>query len=87
MAKRSNTSAHNRSHQHHRNGIKRARGVPLWFPKGMNRKFLRNVRAAKKGMERKAKAGGGGSEKDSTNDLTSICFLAPHRNCHSRRKR
>ena len=54
MAKRSNTSAHNRSHQHHRNGIKRARNVPLWFPKGMNSKFLRNVRYAKEGLNKKS---------------------------------
>jgi large subunit ribosomal protein L29e len=63
MAKRSNTSAHNRSHQHHRNGIKRARNVPLWFPKGMNKKFLRNIKAAKKDMARKAKAGGDSEKK------------------------
>lgn len=54
MAKRSNTSAHNRSHQHHRNGIKKARNVPLWFPKGMNSKFLRNVKYAKAGQNKKA---------------------------------
>ena len=53
MAKRSNTSAHNRSHQHHRNGIKKARNVPLWFPKGMNSKFLRNVKYAKQGLNKK----------------------------------
>ena len=53
MAKRSNTSAHNRSHQHHRNGIKKARNVPLWFPKGMNSKFLRNVKYAKEGQNKK----------------------------------
>ena len=52
MAKRSNTSAHNRSHQHHRNGIKRCIGVKLWFPKGMNARFLRNVRHAKAGLNR-----------------------------------
>lgn len=54
MAKRSNTSAHNRSHQHHRNGIKKARNVPLWFPKGMNSKFLRNVAYAKAGLNKKS---------------------------------
>lgn len=53
MAKRSNTSAHNRSHQQHRNGIKRARNVPLWFPKGMNSRFLRNVKNARKGLNKK----------------------------------
>lgn len=53
MAKRSNTSAHNRSHQHHRNGIKRARNVPLWFPQGMNKKFLLNAKYAKAGLNKK----------------------------------
>ena len=56
MAKRSNTSAHNRSHQHHRNGIKKARNVPLWFTKGMNSKFLRNVKYAKLGLEKKSES-------------------------------
>jgi large subunit ribosomal protein L29e len=56
MAKRSNTSAHNRSHQQHRNGIKKAGVVPLWFPKGMNSRFLRNVKFAKLGVEKKKKA-------------------------------
>jgi large subunit ribosomal protein L29e len=63
MAKRSNTSAHNRSHQQHRNGIKRADNVQLWFPKGMNVKFLRNVKAAKKGIARKTKGGGGSDDE------------------------
>lgn len=49
MAKRSNTSAHNRNHQQHRNGIKDRRNAPLWFPKGMNAKFLKNVRHCKEG--------------------------------------
>ena len=53
MAKRSNTSAHNRSHQHHRNGIKKCGKVPLWFEKGMNVSFLRNFRRAKRGLEKK----------------------------------
>lgn len=53
MAKRSNTSAHNRSHQYHRNGIKKARNVQLWFTKGMNSKFLRNVKYAKAGLNKK----------------------------------
>ena len=53
MAKRSNTSAHNRSHQWHRNGIKKARNVPLWFPKGMNSRFLRNVANSRKGLNKK----------------------------------
>lgn len=52
MAKRSNTSAHNRSHQYHRNGIKKARNVQLWFTKGMNSKFLRNVKYAKAGLNK-----------------------------------
>jgi large subunit ribosomal protein L29e len=52
MAKRSNTSAHNRSHQQHRNGIKKCRNVGLWFPKGMNAAFLRNQRYARKGMKK-----------------------------------
>jgi len=52
MAKRSNTSAHNRNHQQHRNGIKKARNVPLWFPKGMNKKFLRNQKFAKMGLNK-----------------------------------
>ena len=53
MAKRSNTSAHNRSHQYHRNGIKKARNVQLWFTKGMNSKFHRNVKYAKAGLNKK----------------------------------
>jgi len=44
----------NRSHQLHRNGIKKARNVPLWFPKGMNNKFLRNVKAAREGLNKKS---------------------------------
>ena len=53
MAKRSNTSAHNRAHQHHRNGIKRCPAIKLWFEKGMNARFLRNARWAKKGLNKK----------------------------------
>jgi large subunit ribosomal protein L29e len=69
MAKRSNTSAHNRSHQQHRNGIKKPGKVDLWFTKGMNSKFLRNLKAVKLGIEKKKKAdakaakGGKGSKK------------------------
>jgi large subunit ribosomal protein L29e len=53
MAKRKNTCAHNRNHQHHRNGIHKAGKVPLWFPKGMNKKFLRNLRFAREGQNKK----------------------------------
>ncbi|EAX98440.1 hypothetical protein TVAG_021190 [Trichomonas vaginalis G3] len=52
MAKRSNTSAHNRSHQHHRNGIHKCVVKKLWFEKGMNAKFLRNARYAKAGQNK-----------------------------------
>jgi hypothetical protein len=39
--------------QQHRNGIKKAQKVPLCFPKGMNSKFLRNVKHAKEGLAKK----------------------------------
>jgi hypothetical protein len=55
VAKHNNTSTHIGSHQQHRNGIKKAGKVPLWFPKGMNGKFLRNVKYTKAELDKKKK--------------------------------
>ncbi|ELR23971.1 ribosomal L29e protein family [Acanthamoeba castellanii str. Neff] len=48
MAKSKNHTAHNQGHKNHRNGIKRAPNQRHVSTKGMDPKFLRNQRFAKK---------------------------------------
>jgi len=50
MAKSKNHTAHNQSYKAHRHGIKKPRRQRYTSTKGMEPKFLRNQRAAKKGM-------------------------------------
>ncbi|XP_042516945.1 60S ribosomal protein L29-1-like [Macadamia integrifolia] len=48
MAKSKNHTAHNQSHKAHRNGIKKPRRHRHTSTKGMDPKFLRNQRYARK---------------------------------------
>jgi large subunit ribosomal protein L29e len=48
MAKSKNHTAHNQSHKAHRNGIKRPRWQKYSKTKGMNPKYLKNLKWAKK---------------------------------------
>eukprot|EP00250_Pteridium_aquilinum_P022618 c2546_g1_i1 orf=208-396(-) len=48
MAKSKNHTAHNQTHKAHKNGIKKAKKHKYTSRKGMDPKFLRNQRYAKK---------------------------------------
>ncbi|XP_020586459.1 60S ribosomal protein L29-1-like [Phalaenopsis equestris] len=48
MAKSKNHTAHNQSHKAHKNGIKKPRRQRQSSTKGMDPKFLRNQRHARK---------------------------------------
>uniref|UniRef100_A0A7N0UJQ5 60S ribosomal protein L29 n=1 Tax=Kalanchoe fedtschenkoi TaxID=63787 RepID=A0A7N0UJQ5_KALFE len=48
MAKSKNHTAHNQSHKAHKNGIKKPRNHRNASTKGMDPKFLRNQRYARK---------------------------------------
>eukprot|EP00981_Chlorochromonas_danica_P003719 scaffold686_cov177-Ochromonas_danica.AAC.3 len=48
MGKRKNHTARNQTNKAHRNGIKKARDYPAKSLKGVDPKFLRNMRFAKK---------------------------------------
>jgi large subunit ribosomal protein L29e len=48
MAKSKNHTAHNQSYKAHRNGIKKVKKQKYTSRKGMDPKFLRNQRYAKK---------------------------------------
>ncbi|XP_078446850.1 large ribosomal subunit protein eL29z-like [Wolffia australiana] len=61
MAKSKNHTAHNQSRKAHRNGIKKPRRHPKTSTKGMDPKFLRNQRYARKHNK---KAGESGSEQE-----------------------
>ncbi|PRP89584.1 hypothetical protein PROFUN_00848 [Planoprotostelium fungivorum] len=50
MAKSKNHTNHNQGHKNHRNGIKRAQQHKYSTTKGMDTKFLRNQRFAKRGL-------------------------------------
>jgi len=54
MAKAKNHTNHNQSKKNHRNGIKKAKTHKYRSLKGMDPKFLRNQRFAKKGQLKKA---------------------------------
>eukprot|EP00525_Craspedostauros_australis_P013008 CAMPEP_0198135048 /NCGR_PEP_ID=MMETSP1442-20131203/60388_1 /TAXON_ID= /ORGANISM="Craspedostauros australis, Strain CCMP3328" /LENGTH=58 /DNA_ID=CAMNT_0043796207 /DNA_START=421 /DNA_END=597 /DNA_ORIENTATION=- len=55
MVKQKNTCAHNNAHKAHANGIKKAKRTKFVSQKGMDPKFLRNQKFAKKynGSKRK----------------------------------
>ncbi|KAK1281167.1 60S ribosomal protein L29-2 [Acorus gramineus] len=59
MAKSKNHTAHNQSYKAHKNGIKKPRRHRHTSTKGMDPKFLRNQRYARKNNN---KSGGSGSE-------------------------
>ncbi|XP_077242874.1 large ribosomal subunit protein eL29z-like [Tasmannia lanceolata] len=61
MAKSKNHTAHNQSYKNHRNGIKKPRNQKYTSTKGMDPKFLRNQRYAKKHNN---KSGGSGTEEE-----------------------
>eukprot|EP00527_Entomoneis_sp_CCMP2396_P000828 CAMPEP_0198137696 /NCGR_PEP_ID=MMETSP1443-20131203/1158_1 /TAXON_ID=186043 /ORGANISM="Entomoneis sp., Strain CCMP2396" /LENGTH=59 /DNA_ID=CAMNT_0043799209 /DNA_START=78 /DNA_END=257 /DNA_ORIENTATION=- len=48
MVKQKNTCAHNKTHKAHANGIKKAKKQRYVSTKGMDPKFLRNQKFAKK---------------------------------------
>lgn len=48
VAQQKNTCAHNSTHKAHRNGIKKAKRSKFVSTKGMDPKFLRNQKFAKK---------------------------------------
>ncbi|TKR82886.1 hypothetical protein L596_016558 [Steinernema carpocapsae] len=52
MAKSKNTSHHHQNRKDHRNGIKRPRKQRFLSMKGVDQKFLRNLRFAKKGNKK-----------------------------------
>ncbi|ABO98642.1 Ribosomal protein L29, component of cytosolic 80S ribosome and 60S large subunit [Ostreococcus lucimarinus CCE9901] len=49
MAKSTNHTAHNQSYKNHRNGIKKPKRVGKPSTKGMDPKFLKNQKFAKRG--------------------------------------
>jgi len=53
MAKAKNHTNHNQSKKNHRNGIKKPQTHKFRSLKGMDPKFLRNQRFAKKGQQKK----------------------------------
>ncbi|KAK8944108.1 60S ribosomal protein L29-1 [Platanthera zijinensis] len=59
MAKSKNHTAHNQSYKAHRNGIKKPKRQRNTSTRGMDPKFLRNQRYARKHNK---KTGGSGSE-------------------------
>ncbi|KAK6161022.1 hypothetical protein DH2020_004403 [Rehmannia glutinosa] len=61
MAKSKNHTAHNQSHKAHRNGIKKPKRHRNISTKGMDPKFLRNQRYARKHNN---KSGEGASEEE-----------------------
>ena len=52
MAKSKNHTAHNQSNKAHRNGIKRPKKHRYISTKGMDKKFLRNMRFARQHNKR-----------------------------------
>ncbi|XP_057806081.1 60S ribosomal protein L29-1-like [Salvia miltiorrhiza] len=56
MAKSKNHTAHNQSHKAHRNGIKKPKRQRNSSTKGMDPKFLRNQRYARKHMKQSGDA-------------------------------
>eukprot|EP00286_Rhodomonas_abbreviata_P006789 CAMPEP_0181326840 /NCGR_PEP_ID=MMETSP1101-20121128/21739_1 /TAXON_ID=46948 /ORGANISM="Rhodomonas abbreviata, Strain Caron Lab Isolate" /LENGTH=73 /DNA_ID=CAMNT_0023435373 /DNA_START=46 /DNA_END=267 /DNA_ORIENTATION=+ len=52
MAKSKNHTNHNQNYKAHRNGIKRPKFGTKVSTKGMDPKFIRNQKHAKKGMKR-----------------------------------
>ncbi|WP_411016674.1 eL29 family ribosomal protein [Salmonella sp. s51944] len=52
MAKSKNHTSHNQSRKNHRNGIKRPKKHETASLRGLDRKFLRNMRFAKKNNKR-----------------------------------
>ncbi|XP_059185152.1 60S ribosomal protein L29 [Centropristis striata] len=56
MAKSKNHTTHNQSRKHHRNGIKKPRSQRYESLKGVDPKFLRNMRFAKKHNKKGVKA-------------------------------
>eukprot|EP00741_Cyanophora_paradoxa_P024529 tig00000269_g23683.t1 len=55
MAKSKNHTNHNQGHKDHRNGIKKPKQHRFSSTKGMDPKFLRNQRFAKKGNKKATK--------------------------------
>ena len=53
MTKQKNTCAHNKTHKAHANGIKKAKKQQYVSTKGMDPKFLRNQKFAKKYNKKK----------------------------------
>ncbi|KAH9306935.1 hypothetical protein KI387_011339, partial [Taxus chinensis] len=62
MAKSKNHTAHNQSYKAHKNGIKKPKKQRYTSRKGMDPKFLRNQRYAKK--HNKPNGDGSGSEEE-----------------------
>eukprot|EP00242_Pyramimonas_sp_CCMP2087_P011663 CAMPEP_0198197270 /NCGR_PEP_ID=MMETSP1445-20131203/876_1 /TAXON_ID=36898 /ORGANISM="Pyramimonas sp., Strain CCMP2087" /LENGTH=57 /DNA_ID=CAMNT_0043866507 /DNA_START=88 /DNA_END=261 /DNA_ORIENTATION=+ len=56
MAKSKNHTAHNQSYKAHRNGIRKPKNLGRQSTKGMDPKFLRNQRYAKKHNVKKAES-------------------------------
>uniref|UniRef100_A0A914ZHI1 60S ribosomal protein L29 n=2 Tax=Parascaris TaxID=6254 RepID=A0A914ZHI1_PARUN len=52
MAKSKNHTSHNQNRKNHRNGIKRPKKHRFMSMKGVDKKFLRNLRFAKKHNKR-----------------------------------
>nr|ADV02780.1 putative 60S ribosomal protein L29 [Ipomoea batatas]GLL43854.1 putative 60S ribosomal protein L29 [Ipomoea trifida]GMD80652.1 60S ribosomal protein L29-1-like [Ipomoea batatas] len=59
MAKSKNHTAHNQSYKAHKNGIKKPRKHRHTSTKGMDPKFLRNQRYARKHNNKSGEAGSG----------------------------
>uniref|UniRef100_UPI00397EA039 eL29 family ribosomal protein n=2 Tax=unclassified Salmonella TaxID=2614656 RepID=UPI00397EA039 len=52
MAKSKNHTSHNQNKKNHRNGIKKPKRFRQVSLRGMDRKYLRNMRFAKKGNKK-----------------------------------
>ncbi|XP_042410543.1 60S ribosomal protein L29-1-like [Zingiber officinale] len=64
MAKSKNHTAHNQSYKAHRNGIKKPKKHRHTSTKGMDPKYLRNLRYSRKHNELNKKAAASGSEME-----------------------
>nr|ABK20975.1 unknown [Picea sitchensis]ABK21849.1 unknown [Picea sitchensis]ABK24949.1 unknown [Picea sitchensis]ABR18300.1 unknown [Picea sitchensis]ACN40561.1 unknown [Picea sitchensis] len=65
MAKSKNHTAHNQSYKNHKNGIKKPKKHRHTSRKGMDPKFLRNQRYARKHNQANGAGSGTGSEEES----------------------
>ncbi|KAL2464215.1 60S ribosomal protein L29 [Forsythia ovata] len=74
MAKSKNHTAHNQSHKAHRNGIKKPKRHRNISTKGMDPKFLRNQRYARKHNKKSGESAGEEDARFTNSRLGMISF-------------